>query len=61
VAGLGITLGGSAGTVTLNIPGATTATLTKGTYFYRIELVDGSSVPYRLIEGSMIVNARGST
>jgi len=46
-----ITLGGAAGTVTILVSAADTATIDVGQYFYDLELTSGSSVVTRLIEG----------
>ena len=47
-----ITLGGAAGTVTLAISAADTANLTAGDGVYDLEIVDGSSRVYRILEGT---------
>jgi|TARA_B110000503_G_C6779209_1_gene262563 hypothetical protein len=47
----GITLGGTAGTVTLTISAADTADLTAGDGVYDLELVSGSNI-YRVLEGT---------
>jgi hypothetical protein len=46
-----ITLGGTAGTVAISIPAATTATFTFRRAVYDLELVSGGGVVYRLLEG----------
>jgi hypothetical protein len=51
-----ITLGGSAGTITLTIPAANTATLTPGTYDYDLTLTSGGGTITRLIEGVFTVS-----
>lgn len=52
--GNGITLGGSAGTITINISAATTTTLVAKEYVYDLELVSGSTVT-RILEGRFLV------
>jgi tRNA threonylcarbamoyladenosine modification (KEOPS) complex Pcc1 subunit len=52
-----IALGGTAGTITLTIPATVTANLTAGLYVYDLELVSGSNVVSRLIEGNFKVKA----
>lgn len=52
----GITLGGSAGTVTITISATETAALTAGSYVYDLELISGSTV-YRRIQGDFDVDA----
>jgi hypothetical protein len=51
-----ITLGGAAGTITLTILAATTATLTPGTYDYDLTLTSGGGTITRLIEGVFTVS-----
>src|SRR4051812_37136528 len=46
-----ITLGATAGTITLSIAAADMATLTPGTYYYSLVLVDGATVQSTLLEG----------
>lgn len=55
-----ITLGGSAGTVTLTITAADTAALTWTRGVYDLELVNGSTV-YRILEGVITVNEEVTT
>ena len=50
-----ITLGGSAGTVTLTISAADTANLTAGDGVFDLEIVDGSSRVYRILEGTYTI------
>lgn len=50
-----ITLGGSAGTISLAIVASDTAALTFDTAVYDLELVDGSTVT-RLLEGNVSLN-----
>lgn len=52
-----ITLGGTAGTVTLNVSATTTAALTPGKYVYDLEVVSGGGEVTRLVEGNFIVKA----
>ncbi len=52
-----ITLGGTAGTVTLTISAADTANITAGLYVYDLELVSGAGVVSRIIEGNFKVKA----
>jgi hypothetical protein len=46
-----ISLGGAAGTITVAIPTADTATLEPGRYVYDLVLIDGSAERYRVLEG----------
>ena len=50
-----IALGGSAGTVTLTISSADTANLTAGDGVFDLEIVDGSSRVYRILEGTYAI------
>ena len=50
-----ISLGGAAGTVTLSISAADTANLTAGDGVYDLEVVDGSSGVYRILEGTYTI------
>ena len=50
-----IALGGSAGTVTLSISAADTANLTAGDGVFDLEVVDGSSRVYRILEGTYTI------
>jgi hypothetical protein len=52
-----ITLGGTAGTVTLTISATDTAALTPGKYVYDLELVSGGGIVSRIIEGNFVVKA----
>ena len=54
-----ITLGGSAGTVILEISASDTASLTVGDGVYDLELTDANSKIYRIMEGTYSV--RGNT
>jgi hypothetical protein len=51
----GITLGGAAGTIHLDISATTTAALHAKEYVYDLELVSSSNLVMRLIEGKFIV------
>ena len=53
--GTGITLGGTAGTVNLLVPAATTATIGAAQYVYDMELVSASGEVTRIIEGTLTV------
>jgi len=50
-----IALGGTAGTVTLTISASDTANLTAGDGVFDLEVVDGSSNIYRILEGTYSV------
>lgn len=52
----GIALGGAAGTITLTISAASTATLKPGFYVYDLELVTLTGDVTRLIEGRVTVS-----
>ena len=52
-----ITLGGAAGTITLNLPATVTVALPANQYAYDLELVSGSGQVTRLIEGFTTVDA----
>lgn len=52
----GITLGGSAGTISINASSSTTSELKPKEYVYDIELVSTSLIVTRLIEGKFIVS-----
>lgn len=49
----GITLGGVAGTIAIEIAAATTAGIPPGTYRYDLEMVDPSGKVRRLMEGTI--------
>jgi len=53
--GGGITLGGAAGTITIVVSAAITATLLPGNHVYDIELVSAGGVVTRLLEGQMTI------
>jgi hypothetical protein len=50
----GIVLGGTLGTIDINVPSFDTATITPKEYLYDLELISGSTVT-RIIEGKFIV------
>jgi hypothetical protein len=50
--GSGITLGGSAGTIVVALAAATTADITPGWGYWDLEIIDASSNPLRLVEGT---------
>lgn len=49
-----IALGGSAGTITLTIAAADTASLASGPYVYDLEVVSGAGVVTRLVMGGFL-------
>ena len=51
----GITLGGTAGTITVAITAAQSSAISAGSYAYDLELVSGSSAVTRLLQGSFTV------
>ena len=51
----GIVLGGSAGTITINVNASATGELVAKDYVYDLELVSSSLIVTRLIEGKFIV------
>lgn len=51
----GITLGGSNGTISLNIAAATTAGFIPKEYIYDLELISGNGTVTRIIEGKFLV------
>jgi hypothetical protein len=55
-AGGGITLGGAAGTITLNRTATQTALLPAGGYVYDLELVSGAGVVTRLVQGDLSIS-----
>lgn len=55
--GGGLTLGGVAGTIDVDLTATATAALTPGLYVYDLELVDGSGTVTRLLEGTVQVTA----
>lgn len=55
--GAGITLGGAAGTITLDQSAAQTAVLPKGEYVYDLELQSSGGVVTRLLQGELNISA----
>ncbi len=51
----GITLGGTAGTILIELTGAMTSALCAGTGVYDLKMVDPDEIPYRLIEGAVTI------
>ena len=56
--GSGITLGGTAGTITLNASATATNSLDAGTFVYDLELTSSNGTVTRLIEGSFTVSGQ---
>lgn len=56
-----IVLGGSAGTVVINLSNSVTASLAAGTYVYDLELTSSTGSVTRLLEGTFIVDAEVTT
>ena len=54
--GSGITLGGTAGSIAVNIPASTMGSAIAGNYVYDLELTNGTEV-IRLIQGSFAIQA----
>lgn len=54
--GTGITLGGTAGTIAINVDAETMAAVDPGQYVYDLELDSGGAV-YRLLQGTFQVEA----
>ena len=54
--GTGITLGGTAGTININIGATTMGSASPGQYVYDLELNSGGTV-YRLIQGTFSIQA----
>jgi len=54
--GSGITLGGTVGTIAVNVPSNTMGSATAGNYVYDLELNSGSEVT-RLLQGSFAIQA----
>lgn len=52
----GITLGGTAGTMEISIPAATTAALSAGLAAYDLELTDTLTKKIRLLQGSVTIS-----
>jgi hypothetical protein len=53
--GSGITLGGTAGTILVNISNAQSAAISAGSYAYDLELISGSSAVTRILQGAFNV------
>ena len=54
--GSGITLGGTAGTIGINVPATTMGSATPGNYVYDMELNSGGTIT-RLLQGSFNIEA----
>ena len=52
-----ISLGGTAGTITLTVSATDTAAVVAGEYVYDLELVSGAGTVTRLIQGCFVVDA----
>lgn len=52
----GITLGGSAGTISLDQSATQTALLPSGTYVYDLELIASNSAVTRLVQGELLIS-----
>ncbi len=52
----GITLGGAAGTIRIEIDSTVTATLPPGTAVYDLKLTDSLGNPLRLVEGNVTIS-----
>lgn len=55
VNGSGITLGGTSGTILVNISNAQSAAVNAGSYAYDLELISASSVVTRILQGAFNV------
>jgi hypothetical protein len=55
--GAGITLGGAAGTISLNQTATQTALLPKGEYVYDLELQSSGGIVTRLLQGELNISA----
>jgi hypothetical protein len=53
-----IVLGGSAGTVTLNVPAANMSMVNAGQYVYDLELISGGGQKTTIVEGNFKVKAQ---
>lgn len=51
-----ITLGGAAGTISITVSAASTASIASGNYVYDLELVSGAGVVTRLLQGAVTVS-----
>ena len=54
--GSGITLGGTAGTILVEITNAQSAAIASGAYAYDLELISNGSAVTRLLQGAFIVS-----
>jgi hypothetical protein len=54
--GSGISLGGTAGTIAIDIPAAETAPLAEGLAIYDLLLTDATGKPMRLIQGTVTIS-----
>jgi hypothetical protein len=54
--GSGVTLGGTAGTVAINITSAQSSAIPSGSYAYDLEIISGSNIVTRLLQGSFNVS-----
>lgn len=54
--GAGITLGGAAGTISLDQSATQTAILPAGNYIYDLELISGASAVTRLVQGELNIS-----
>lgn len=54
--GAGITLGGTAGTLTLSASAAAMAAISAGSYLYDLEVTDAGGSVTRLVEGAFVVS-----
>jgi hypothetical protein len=55
-----ITLGGTAGTISITIPGATTLAIAPGVYFYDMLLIAGTGANIEFMSGKFIVSPLAS-
>ena len=55
--GGGITLGGAAGTITLDQTATQTTALSVGSFVYDLELVSSANVVIRLLQGELLISA----
>ena len=56
-AGGGITLGGAAGTITLDQTATQTTALSVGSFVYDLEIISSAAVVTRLLQGELIISA----
>jgi len=52
-----ITLGGTAGTIAFNLTATITAAMAAGVYSFGLDLISGSSIKSRILEGNITVTA----